>query len=511
MCGAMSWANPIPAPVKEFEQPQPPSPSSRSISAPPPLPGPLSPSSPGHAWSFIPQLLEWSAPMAAIQMLSERISPSIVTSPIPLASDYSIHDILLPMQIEQLLGMFYISYVPWLNFIPVRGSLTDVIGCSIAIRHLPSYRTPGARLAKLAEDTVARMMFNPGLFECIETIHGLIMLALWPSSQGDGKVLISMAVNIATNMQLNKAAAHVAVMRKTDGGVLSDELMERAKLWLALTNIESFLCYGSRRRPLSRRSPQDLDLIPLSIASNPAEGRDLRLRITSETLLLVENALSTTCARYTELTQFKTDITLCLSKMDAHLQMVLPLSVIADHDTAHYHLLQCQVLTYRQLVLHHAFFLMQRISQEHPQWFTDVEVRVMVEWAKDAMRTAEALMTTFLHSKENVGETCPDNVYMHLGFSASMIVGMRLLVRERTDMEVRGAWQALLRNTAEVLERTQTQVEGGREHAAVRVARVIRAIRGSWMKKGLDTPFEEESPLLDEEAWERFLAELMQQ
>lgn len=86
------------------------------------------------------------------------------------------------------------------------------------------------------------MVFNPGMFESIETIHGLIMLALWPSSQGDGKVLISMAVSIATNMQLNKAAARIAEMRQNGSFVISDELMERAKLvsvivpWPQVTN-----------------------------------------------------------------------------------------------------------------------------------------------------------------------------------------------------------------------------------------------------------------------------------
>ncbi len=74
------------------------------------------------------------------------------------------------------------------------------------------------------------MVFNPEMFESIETIHGLVMLAIWPSSQGDGRMLMSMAVNIATNMQLNKAAARVAEMRKIDSVVISDELMERAKL-----------------------------------------------------------------------------------------------------------------------------------------------------------------------------------------------------------------------------------------------------------------------------------------
>ncbi len=105
----LSWVNPISALVPEFGQPPPPTPSCRSISVTPPLPGPpynaSSPSSPGHAWSFIPQLLEWSAPMAAIQMLSERISPPIIASPILLANDFSIHDILSSMQAEHLLGM----------------------------------------------------------------------------------------------------------------------------------------------------------------------------------------------------------------------------------------------------------------------------------------------------------------------------------------------------------------------------------------------------------------------
>ncbi len=104
-CGVIPWADPL---VQEFGQSTPSSPSSSSISATTLLGSPyeaLSPSSPGRAWSFIPQLLECSAPIAAIHMLSERLSPATMASPVLLTSDYSIHDILSPMQIEYLLGV----------------------------------------------------------------------------------------------------------------------------------------------------------------------------------------------------------------------------------------------------------------------------------------------------------------------------------------------------------------------------------------------------------------------
>ncbi len=66
------------------------------------------------------------------------------------------------------------------------------------------------------------------MFESMETIQALIILSLW---QGDGKVLISMAVSMAVNMQLNESSKHVARL-KVDGhfGPELDEHMDRARL-----------------------------------------------------------------------------------------------------------------------------------------------------------------------------------------------------------------------------------------------------------------------------------------
>lgn len=106
---------------------------------------------------------------------------------------------------------FSSSYVPWLNFVPVRGPFIDLVCCTIAVRHI----SPSPRLAKLTEDKVARMLFNPQISETIETIQALIVLSLW---QGDGKVLIGMAVSIAINMHLTEAS-RLVISLKAEGRV----------------------------------------------------------------------------------------------------------------------------------------------------------------------------------------------------------------------------------------------------------------------------------------------------
>lgn len=116
---------------------------------------------------------------------------------------------------------FCASYAPWLNFIPLRGPLNDLVCCTIAARHI----APSPRLVKLTEDKVARMVFDPHSFESIESIQALIILSLW---QGDGKVLIGMAASIALNIQLSEAS-RIATRLKAEGN-LGPELEEAKEL-----------------------------------------------------------------------------------------------------------------------------------------------------------------------------------------------------------------------------------------------------------------------------------------
>lgn len=69
---------------------------------------------------------------------------------------------------------------------------------------------PTARLEKLVEEKLARMVFNPTLVDNIEAIQGLIILSLW---HGDGNALIGIAANIAINSLFKEACAGVQKAR----------------------------------------------------------------------------------------------------------------------------------------------------------------------------------------------------------------------------------------------------------------------------------------------------------
>lgn len=82
---------------------------------------------------------------------------------------------------------------------------------------------------------MARMVFNPHMFESLETIQALIILSLW---QGDGKVLIGMAASMAVNMQMPEASKLVSKLKgEGNVGPELDEAMERAKLVRFLLHI----------------------------------------------------------------------------------------------------------------------------------------------------------------------------------------------------------------------------------------------------------------------------------
>jgi hypothetical protein len=71
--------------------------------------------------------------------------------------------------------------------------------------------------------SVAKVLFNLQDNENIQTIQALLILALWApicglikNGIGDGRVLITTAVSIATNMRLNEASLKVINLPKDD-------------------------------------------------------------------------------------------------------------------------------------------------------------------------------------------------------------------------------------------------------------------------------------------------------
>jgi hypothetical protein len=118
--------------------------------------------------------------------------------------------------------------VPWLNFELIREGgvptpVLDLACCIVASRHLDEQtRTRvSARLQKLTEDTVIKIIFNSRAAETLESIQTLLILSLWsPVYRGgsgirDGRLLIASAVSMALNLRLSEASRKASEMRST--------------------------------------------------------------------------------------------------------------------------------------------------------------------------------------------------------------------------------------------------------------------------------------------------------
>ncbi|KAF9005760.1 hypothetical protein BDZ89DRAFT_1145095 [Hymenopellis radicata] len=93
-----------------------------------------------YIWAFIPQHMDWSAPMVAMQELAKVAGAG--------SSSFAVYDeshehILSCEDINNLLSIFTGHYEPWLNFMPVRANnndgrytFLDIACCTIASRHV---------------------------------------------------------------------------------------------------------------------------------------------------------------------------------------------------------------------------------------------------------------------------------------------------------------------------------------------------------------------------------------
>lgn len=129
-------------------------------------------------------------------------------------------------------------YEPWLNFTPSRTPDTpylELACCLTASRQVELLAHARAALQKLTEDTVIKMVFNPQVYESMESIQVLLILALWPPThQGgnikDGRMLIASAVSMAMNMGLSGSTKRLDDMRKAQPGTHTPEQWADAEL-----------------------------------------------------------------------------------------------------------------------------------------------------------------------------------------------------------------------------------------------------------------------------------------
>lgn len=155
-------------------------------------------------------------------------------------------------------------------------------------------------------------------------------------------------------------------------------------------------------------------------------------------------------------------------------------------------MLQCIVLASRQIVIQHSFILLRdsfgdRDLSKDPLWFLEHKIHgksVAIDWGRDLIRTAEALITTFLHCDSSaLLATCPDIVYANLAFAGSCVVGMRLYTQDRMGVNFRGPGEKLMERTATVLRRIALD----ENHAAMRSSKVIDMMLEKWDEKKLES------------------------
>ncbi|KAF7343415.1 hypothetical protein MVEN_01774000 [Mycena venus] len=411
-------------------------------------------------WSFVTEEhtgIDWSAPMLAIQQLSKlpfaRLNLPEEPAPTFPPGELTLPRILSDDQKRHLLDLFDERYTPWLNFKPrnTSGSLLETVCCAIASRHLDN--ASGAyiklQLQKLTEDSIAKMIFNPRPSESVEAIQALLILSLWsplggpPENEGrDGRLLIASAVSMAMNLRLNQASLKANTLKKRNGGRLSvedtealEELVENARLWVALTNTESMLCVGTGRVPLSRRSPDDLLLVEYPKNFNDLVNYgDLRLGLTASMFDLVEEGVANRLHSGMDVDAWYDGIMIVLEKMKRVKRLLLPLPYVLEHDQFYFHILHIYEDMARLIVLYHALYD-ARVSVGHiplgESWhphFKPHGTEAVGEWGRDMVLTGESVLVNILAVDKSLLSTAPDNLFTMVALAAGHLVGVKFLM-----------------------------------------------------------------------------------
>ncbi|KAJ3758560.1 hypothetical protein EV360DRAFT_43627 [Lentinula raphanica] len=476
------------------------------------LPPDLFPNNPHLLWDFLrmpEDSLDWTAPLQAMQHLMKQShhDTSISRRHPPRIPNDSLDNILTPNQIQHLISIFEHNYLPWLNFMPIREThspILDLVYCTIASRHFDEATRSAVapRLQALAAETVAKMIFQSRRLETLETIQCLLILSLWAPVCGadedfrDGRLLVASAVSMAHNMRLNDACVHVTRLRERRGrgeDVSDRELfdaMNRTRLWIALTNVESLLYTGSGRNPLSKRTGEYLTIFPLSsnLPSDMASGRDLRLRLLAELFDITEAGIAIRLESLSEphVNQWYDGFVHALSNLNRVARILLPLAVVGDFDVFYFKSLNIIVRTCRLLILYQASVSVRsyfvRMENHNPFWFRDVRphgLHILITWGKEAMAISESVLVTLLELDMQLLGTSPDYIFNMIAFAASYIIGSKFLVLDSIKIDLPGSGEKLLCKTIDRLK----QCSCSPDSASWKCASLISWMLSLWENK----------------------------
>ncbi|KIY51643.1 hypothetical protein FISHEDRAFT_26133, partial [Fistulina hepatica ATCC 64428] len=454
-------------------------------------------------WSFVKPNpdLDWSAPMLCVQQLSRPPPLLDAAQQIPPPPDAScLADILNRDQISHLLNVFAVQYLPWLNFTPMVGfdtPLLDLARCTVASRHLDTATRAVVcpRLQKLAEDTISKVIFNPHPGESIESIQALIILSLWaplssePSSQTrDARLLTGSLVSMALNLRLDQASGSAIALRaieESTGYPNSQDnigiLVDNVRLWMALANTESLLCIGTGRMPLSRRSPADHEILSRAGLDDVESGRDYRLILLGELFDAVERGSCIQFENPESLDDWYCNVESVWAVFGRLTRLIIPLAVVADHETFYFQMMQIYVNGCQLIFLYHTLFEARYIYRDSPapnvmRTVRSCGVLVFPALGRKCVAMAEAVLTSVLLADVALLGTAPDNIFTLISLAAGLVLQTKSWAVYNVGKELSGSGTRLLNKTIAHL----SQAAYTADHPARRCSQLISLMVDGW-------------------------------
>ncbi|KAI9513363.1 hypothetical protein F5148DRAFT_972145 [Russula earlei] len=487
---------------------------------------PRTSATPTSPWEFlkVPGIPDWTAtPMLAMLTLSKmacKVQPTIQ----PM-TNLALADVLTGDERRHLLNIFESRYAPWLSLPP--GALGEdpvlnLIRCTVASRHLePSMRANVfPTLRRLTEEAIMKHIFNPRPSPAI--IQAFSLLALWSpfdtftsssSETHDSRLIAAAAVNMCSSLRFDQAATDEQVLeeRRKLGAELSlqEEALlttveQRKVLWTCVHNVESIVCIGTGRGVSSKATSGRLvSLSPLNL-STLADARRTRMSLASMIFDLTESALRLEMTEdHNKFETFCDESAEILWRFDGLQRVITSIHVATDVEVFYAHMLVVNFYFCRLTFLIHTLRNLRMhippatIASGGPMFFSSKIARTgcgyALACARDALASAEALLTTILSIKEEeLLATAPDSVFAMISFAAAHLTTSRFLILQSKVMRhLPGVSEQLLERTVKCLH----QISLSTDDNASRCAHVVSRFLDTWNEKqDDDTEVAGESP-----------------
>ncbi|KAH0840187.1 hypothetical protein J3R83DRAFT_1182 [Lanmaoa asiatica] len=394
---------------------------------------------------------------------------------------------------KRVYSRFEERYSPWLNLQPGNrndGPLLRLAQCCIASRHLePSIRsivTP--QLYRLADEVVFKQSFNP--LPSTDVIHAILILSLWepvgdtsPKEPRDGRLIAATAVSMAMNLRLSEAMVYARRLRneKKPNEPPSEELVEaldKARLWFSLNTVESMLCVGTGREPISDCQSLIYDALDTTSYTTIGSSRDSRLSLLCQLFTTTQQGLSIRLRSVSELGIFYKEVLDFLVHMDVLERLILPLPVLTEHEVFYFQTLHIYYQSCRLLVLVHALMetklVLTKADSQIP-WFLVAEhngVNLAHSWGHHALVLSEAILIATISRPElALMSTAPDSLFSMITFATIFVLLSKWSVLENAGQQMPGSSDSILAKTIERL----SLIACSPDHFPAKCARLIEA------------------------------------